>query len=426
MTTPRPLRLALIGLSSTSPSSWLSLAHLPYLLSPHGLARYQIIALLNSSLSSAAAAISHYGLDPSIVRPYGSAEDLAQEREVDLVVVGTRVDVHYGNLKPLLEGWRDWRRGDGKGLRMGQMKKRGVYWGVRTVVGTQGWGSPVVKKIRDVLGSKEGKLGKVLSTELRISGMTGDREKLGEKMAYFAERKVGGNLWTIGGGHMIDLLQSLLGELKPESIKSHLTLQRPLIPLTDSSGAITKTITSNTPDLLYLTGSLPASPPPPSSSSSSSTPPSISSLSLSPSSPPPGVVPVQENATLHLRMRRGPPFPGEPAFVWSITCERGEVRVTSDDSIAIILGTGDVKIEVHDFETDEVEEVEWEWEDWQKELPGPARNVGSVYEGLWEAWVNNEEGGQGPKGEGKKRYNDWEVARRRHELVERAFVESGF
>lgn len=407
-----PLRLALVGLSSSSPS-WLAMSHLPYLLSPRGLEKYQIVALLNSSLASAEAAIKTYNLDPSIIKAYGSAEELAQDREVDLVVVGTRVDVHYGNLKPLLEGWKAFSEGDGKGLAMGQKKKRGVYseWPlasnlqqveelitlaregeVKTVVGTQGFASPVVKKVEKVL--KSGRVGKVLSSEFRLSGVTAEREAVGEKTSYFAEREKGGNFWSIGGGHVIDMLQSILGELT--NVKSHFALQRPLVPLTGSTGVVIKTIQSNTPDLLYLTGSLSAS-----------------------SSP----VPVQENAALSLRMRRGPPFPGEPAFVWSITGKKGEIRVTSADSVGIILGTGEIKIEVHDFASDKVEEVKWEWEDWQEGLPGPARNVGAVYEGVHEAWTL----GEGNTKEGReKRYNDWEVAGRRHRQVEKALSDNGF
>ena len=197
---------------------------------------------------------------------------------------------------------------------------------------------------------------------------------------------------------VIDLLQSLLGELNPSSLKSHFHLQRPSIPITDSSGAVIRTVTSETPDLLYLLGSLPASDF------------------------------VQENASLSLRMRRGPPFRGEHAFVWTLTGEKGEIRVTSAESVAIILGLGDVEIQVHDYETDTLEEVRWEWEGWQTELSPPARNVASVYEGVYEDWVGEEgEGKEGGAGKKKKKgYNDWEVALRRHRQIEKAYSDNGF
>lgn len=52
-----PIRLGIIGLSSSAVTSWASGAHLPYLLSPRGLAKYKIVALCNSSVESAKSAI---------------------------------------------------------------------------------------------------------------------------------------------------------------------------------------------------------------------------------------------------------------------------------------------------------------------------------------------------------------------------------
>lgn len=39
-----------------------------------------------------------------------------------------------------------------------------------------------------------------------------------------------------------------------------------------------------------------------------------------------------------------------------------------------------VPIRIHYHVTDEVREVDWDWEEWQKELPGRGRNVAKVYD----------------------------------------------
>lgn len=68
-----PIRVGLIGLSGASPenyegTSWTAIAHLPYLrASPD----YQIVALLNSSVDSARAAIKKYNL-PEETKAYGN------------------------------------------------------------------------------------------------------------------------------------------------------------------------------------------------------------------------------------------------------------------------------------------------------------------------------------------------------------------
>lgn len=37
-------------------------------------------------------------------------------------------------------------------------------------------------------------------------------------------------------------------------------------------------------------------------------------------------------------------------------------------------------IEVHDYETDQVHKVEWEWEDWQLDLLDGSRSIAKLYD----------------------------------------------
>lgn len=71
--------------------------------------------------------------------------------------------------------------------------------GVRTMIGTQGRASPVVLKIRELL--QQGRIGKVLSSEVRAAGGSNDRLAFSEFMDYFTQRSVSGNFVTIGCGH---------------------------------------------------------------------------------------------------------------------------------------------------------------------------------------------------------------------------------
>jgi hypothetical protein len=83
-----------------------------------------------------------------------------------------------------------------------------------------------------------------------------------------------------------------------------------------------------------------------------------------------------------LRFRRGQTFKGDPALVWTIQGTNGEIRLTAKDGTTLHASaySGPVTIQVHDFATDTVEDVSWEWADWQEELPILARSVGEVYE----------------------------------------------
>ena len=91
---------------------------------------------------------------------------------------------------------------------------------------------------------------------------------------------------------------------------------------------------------------------------------------------------AQKDASVLFRFRRGQPFKGEPALVWTINCERGEIRLISHSDILLHAGgyVSPVVIQIDDFESEQPREVEWQWESWQGELPIPARSVSKLYE----------------------------------------------
>ncbi|KFA62404.1 hypothetical protein S40285_06424 [Stachybotrys chlorohalonatus IBT 40285] len=346
-----PIRLAIVGLSSSAITSWASGAHLPYLQSARGRAKYQIVALLNSSVDAARQAVAAYNL-PAETRTYGDPQSLADDPDVDLIVNCTRVDNHFATILPSVRAGRsvfvEWPLAQ-DGARVAQLVEEARRSGSRTVVGLQGRLVPVYGKIREVL--EQGRIGKVLSSEVLAAGGTNDRERLPEGLKYFADRSVGGNPVTIGFGHLFDQIQHLLGDF--ENLHGHLHLQRPNVTVFDpSTKATIDTIASNVPDLIIVTATLAPSPM------------------------------VQPGASVLVRYRRGQTFPGQPPLTISINGEKGELRLTARSGAGIHANSYDapVTIEVHDHATDKVEEVQWAWADWQEELPVIARNVGMVYE----------------------------------------------
>jgi hypothetical protein len=144
-------------------------------------------------------------------------------------------------------------------------------------------------------------------------------------------------------------------------VQGHFQLQRPDVRVRDPNGTtIIETVKSDVPDLITVVATLEESPT------------------------------TQRGAQLLVRFRRGQPFPGEPPLVWTINGEKGEIRLVATGGTALnASATAEpVTIEVHDFDTEEVEKVEWEWPAWQEELPVVARNVGAVYE----AFADGKEG----------------------------------
>ena len=151
-------------------------------------------------------------------------------------------------------------------------------------------------------------------------------------------------------GPVYDFVQHAIGEAA--DAHGHFQLQRPYVKIRNQSGDIVETVRSNVPDLILTTTTLQES------------------------------ATVQRGAVLFTRFRRGQPFPGEPALVWTINGEKGELRIVARGGTALHANayTDEVTFEIHNFETDEVQPVEWSWQPWQEELPYIARSVGALYE----------------------------------------------
>ncbi|EFY88449.1 hypothetical protein J3458_002308 [Metarhizium acridum] len=345
------IRTAIIGLSSTAITSWASTAHLPCLVTPTGQTKFEIVALLNSSVSAAESAIKTYNLPPQ-TKAYGSPEDLAADPDVDLVICNTRVDRHYETVLPSVRAGKDvyieWPIASTESD-IRSLAEEARRSGSTTLVGLQGrWAAPVLK-LRELLDA--GAIGKVLSVDVRAYGGTKDREMLPVGLKYFADRDVGGNPITIGFGHVFDFVQSVVGDVVPETTGSRLQLQRRQVRVRNpESGEVVETVQSNVPDLLHLHGRLAASPR------------------------------TDANATLAFAFRRGQPFPGTPSLTWSIYGAGGEIRLVAPAGISLQAEAYDepVTIQVHDFETDTVRDVRWDWTDVEKQVPIRGRSVQRV------------------------------------------------
>lgn len=178
-----------------------SVAHLPYLLSERGQERYQIKALLNSSVEAARRSIEYYNLPPE-TKPYGSPSDLAADTDIDLVVCTTRVDVHYETIKPSVEAGKavfvEWPLAE-NAVRAEELATIAKQSGSQTIIGLQARVSPAIRKLKAVL--ETGSLGKVLSSSVQAFSPLGSRDSISEGLAYFYEKRVGGNPVTIAFGH---------------------------------------------------------------------------------------------------------------------------------------------------------------------------------------------------------------------------------
>ncbi|KAI1091737.1 hypothetical protein F5B19DRAFT_493147 [Rostrohypoxylon terebratum] len=96
---------------------------------------------------------------------------------------------------------------------------------------------------------------------------------------------------------------------------------------------------------------------------------------------------IADGATLSFAFRNGQQFNGTPGFVWTIHSESGEIMVTANGAYVHSDSYKDpIEIKLHDHSTDEIIDVGWDWEDWQKELPYRSRIVAELYERFGRWW----------------------------------------
>ncbi|KAL7936537.1 hypothetical protein V8C35DRAFT_295772 [Trichoderma chlorosporum] len=388
----RTIRVALVGLSANSTSSWAATAHLPYLQSARGQTQYKVVALLNSSKEAAEKARSHFNL-PSTVKAYGDPSQLAADDEVDLVSVVTRVDKHYAATEPSIRAGKavfvEWPLTESLKRSidlLGETKGRDT-----NIIGLQGRLSPVASKVKEILAS--GRIGKILDSQVRgfsalVLGKRPGTLVEGAFEEMFTQRAIGGNHFSILYAHMIDLVHSVLGEFK--DFQSQLQIRWPEVEVVDKDDVKVRTRQNDIPDLITAHGVL-----------------------------APGTANIQEGATLSAFFRSGPVFKDELPYVWYIQGQKGELKITSPVGPILQAATvPGVKIELHDAITDEVTEIPWEseWKDWQNELQVPGgKLVGEMYN-RYAQWFQQEDKEAAPVGGDWPRLQD---AIRRHEELDK-------
>ncbi|OJJ78040.1 hypothetical protein ASPBRDRAFT_191301 [Aspergillus brasiliensis CBS 101740] len=332
-----PIRIGIIGLAD---GSWAAKAHLPYLQS--STSKFEIVAVCNSSVQSAVKSVKDLNLPPG-TRTYGNVQDIANDKDIDLVVCTTRADRHFPSILPSLKAGKsvfvEWPLGcsyeEARELLRVAEENRVKF----TAVGLQGRFEATVETLHKLLA--EGRIGKVLSSTITGQGLIGGPTEI-QKQSYVIDSESGGSLLTIPAVHLLDTVWQVLGEFG--SFQSVLSNQRPVIDLVGENGSIVEWgVKKTTPDHIMIHGRL------------------------------------ESGAVLSVSMRGGMPFKGLPGLEWSIYGEKGEIRVTGPNAFVEIFGT--TKIELHDFTTDQVEQIEL-MKGTFAEMEPISRNLARVYEAI--------------------------------------------
>jgi predicted dehydrogenase len=276
------------------------------------------------------------------------------------VVCSVRVDKHFAAIAPALKAGKnvyvEWPLGKNLEEAEELLRLSKAHCVKRTVVGLQGRFAPSVWKLKELI--KDGKIGNVLSSAwVGYGGNGGPTEP--ERIRYMLDKKVGGNLLTIHFGHAVDYIQqgergsavlrlhaydvTVLGTFKTAS--GIVANRRPLVQLLNKDGSVAvKDFPKTIDDTIFVHG-------------------------------------IANNDTpVSINLRGGGAFKGTPGQDWRIYGEKGEIRLTASGPF-LQVGYPDITIAVHDFASNEVEEIEIDKDPFD-EFSLPVRNVARVYEAI--------------------------------------------
>ncbi|MCP2165217.1 Gfo/Idh/MocA family protein [Goodfellowiella coeruleoviolacea] len=240
-----PVRKIRVGIIGASPDrGWAGRAHVPAL---RALPGYELTAVATSRADSAGRAAELFGA----AHAFTDQHQLAAHPEVDLVVITVKVAAHRELVQAALAAGKhvycEWPLA----LTTAEaelLATAAQTAGVRTAVGLQARYAPAISHARALIS--EGHLGRVTSATLHTARAKGAATAVPAWTAYTYDRASGAGLLEVLGGHALDALEHLLGDIA--DLSATLSVQHPHHTVTETGQAIAVT----SPDHLLLTATL--------------------------------------------------------------------------------------------------------------------------------------------------------------------------
>ncbi|GAA1985152.1 Gfo/Idh/MocA family protein [Kitasatospora viridis] len=236
------IRVGIVGVNPQQ--GWAARAHIPALRS---LPEYEITAVGTSRIESARAAAEHFG----VAHAFADARELAEHPEVDLVVVTVKVPAHLELVGAALAAGKhvycEWplaRTTEEAELLVAAAESAGV----RTAIGLQARYAPALLQARELIG--QGYLGELGSVTVYSGRAKGAGERMPDWALYTLDRASAAGTLEVAGGHTLDAVQHLVGELA--SLQADLTIRRSSYLSADG----TRRIAVTSPDQVLVNGRL--------------------------------------------------------------------------------------------------------------------------------------------------------------------------
>ncbi|KAL9611681.1 MAG: hypothetical protein Q9167_003676 [Letrouitia subvulpina] len=245
------IRVGIIGLSADDPLAWATSAHVAPLKGADLSKYYTLTALGTSNPDSAARAAAFHKVPKS--KAYSKPEDIAEDKDVDMVVVSVKVNLHHRLTMPALKAKKDvfveWPLGNNlaEAEELASLAKK---QGVKTSVGLQARFQPFMVKVKEIVDS--GALGSIVSTT--VFGADNFLNAMPDRLKYFNSPDIGTSLVSIPVAHTLDPILHILGEFR--SLNATTSIVNPNIIFLSPDGTPSDPVPRNDPDNVLIQGTL--------------------------------------------------------------------------------------------------------------------------------------------------------------------------
>jgi predicted dehydrogenase len=234
-----PLRLGIIG--ANPERGWAARTHLPAAAASDDV---ELVAVATTRIESATAAARRFGARSAYADPLR----LIADPRVEAVTVAVNVPDHFALVRAALEAgkhvYSEWPLGVNTDQAVA-LRDLAAGRRLHTAVGLQNARSAQIERARELLA--EGRIGRVLSATLRsASGMGGPTVRAGQ--AWLADAANGTNPLTVSGGHALDTLAAVIGELESLSAVIETRFREAVVAETG------ETIPVTSPDQIAIAG----------------------------------------------------------------------------------------------------------------------------------------------------------------------------
>src|SRR5215207_8019751 len=206
------IRVGIVGATVTpGGSGWGANAHVPAL---QALPDFELKAICTAHEETAQASAAAFGAELA----FHDFEEMIAHPDIDLVAVIVRVPGHHGLVMSALEAGKavfcEWPLGASV-AEAADMANLARVRSVSTAVGLQARSDPTLMYARELV--QQGYIGDVLA--VNYSGVSQAVTRRGVGRIWQGDRRNGANTLTIAGGHAIDALCFVVGELEEVSAR---------------------------------------------------------------------------------------------------------------------------------------------------------------------------------------------------------------